>query len=190
MQLILTLRFPFESMTTWHLVYLWRDYFMNSFMPFKVFVATIVACLFSSYALADNVCLRTGAVRDALEAALSLRCDQITKADLSQIQGVLNLSRASITSLQKDDFQGLTSLTSIDLVENHLTTIPDGIFQGLKSLKDINLGYNELPSLPANLFKDVVFITEAGYLLKQTDGTSSKCFSGPHFVKETRFVGQ
>ena len=92
---------------------------------------------------------RTVAVRDAIVAAVpSVRnAANVTKAHIAAITS-LNLRNAGITTLQANDFSGLTSLTSLNLYNNQLSSLPDGIFVGLTSLTTIRLSRNAVNPLP------------------------------------------
>ncbi len=86
---------------------------------------------------------RTAAVRDAIVAAIDgvTSASDITGAHLASITA-LNLSSKSISSLSTGDFNGMSSLTSLDLSDNLLgTSLPDGIFSGL-SLSTLDLSGN------------------------------------------------
>ena len=68
----------------------------------------------------------------------------------------LDLSNASISSLQAGDFGGLTQLTRLKLDNNSLTGLPGGIFNGLNSLQELDLRSNSLTSLPSGIFDDIL----------------------------------
>ena len=92
---------------------------------------------------------RTPEVRDAIVAAVPnvSNAAHVTKAHLAAITS-LNLRNAGITTLQADDFSGMTGLTSLNLFNNQLSSLPDGIFEGLTSLTTIRLGRNVVDPLP------------------------------------------
>ena len=83
--------------------------------------------------------------------------DSITYQQLSSITG-LNLKTIGldISSLKASDFNGMTSLKSIDMWGNAFSSfIPSGIFDGLPQLEHIGLGENRLGSIPANFFDNL-----------------------------------
>ncbi len=96
---------------------------------------------------------RTQAVVDAILDRLSeTDCSAVNTADLNGITGTLDLSSESLTSLQSDDFDGLTSLVKLDLEGNALTALPVDVFDGLTSLEELVLEDNALTALPSDVF--------------------------------------
>ena len=113
-----------------------------------------------------GICDRTQKIQDAILAELSGvdDCAAVTVANLASITtfgsfgfGTFN---QGITSLQKGDFAGLTSLTILNLGINGLTSLPEGIFSGLTSLTILNLGINGLTSLPEGLFSGLTALDQ------------------------------
>ena len=89
-----------------------------------------------------DICERTPAVEAALLAAVAATdCALVPATQLAAITS-LDRSSQSISSLQSDDFVGLTGLTSLDLSDNALTTLPAGVFTPLTSLTSLDLGGN------------------------------------------------
>ncbi len=102
------------------------------------------------------------------DVALSSRTTKVSDAIVDAIEGVtsasdvknghfinvteLDLSSASISSLNADDFDGLTHLTRLSLEYNSLTSLPSDIFDGLSALTYLNLQNNDLTSLPDSIF--------------------------------------
>ena len=90
-------------------------------------------------------------------------CAAVTVANLDSITTLgsfgLSTSNQGITSLQKGDFAGLTSLTLLNLSQNGLTSLPEGIFAGLAELAELNLSANQLESLPEGAFSDLTALT-------------------------------
>ncbi len=82
-------------------------------------------------------------------------CDQATANHLASITD-LNLRDESLTTLQTNDFAGLTNLETLNLQDNQLTSLPDGVFDGLSNLQILYLQNNQLASLPADVFDDLV----------------------------------
>ena len=92
------------------------------------------------------VCDRTPGVRDGIIAAVSgiTDCADITTTHL---EGIQTLDLASdladtTTTLRSDDFDGLTKLTTLDLSDNSLASLPDNIFQSLRSITSLDLSGN------------------------------------------------
>ena len=116
---------------------------------------------------AASVCNRTAAVRDAITAAAGKStCGAVTGADLAGITA-LDVNDASLTSLQADDFDGLSALTSLRLDGNSLSSLPSGVFDRLGNLGVLLLFNNSLSSLPSG-----VFDRNAGLFTLRLDGNS------------------
>ena len=96
---------------------------------------------------------RTSEVVSAIEAAVP---GDATGADITDTQlaaiTTLDISEASITSLQNEDFTGLTGLRTLNLSQNSLSSLPEDIFDGLSSLRTLDLSDNSVSSLPADVF--------------------------------------
>ena len=119
----------------------------------------------STQGLTGGVCDRHPAVRDAIVAKISAAstCAEVTDAQVNAI-GSLDLSGEGIGALRKSDFEGLTSLHTLDLSgnaldhlpadlrENALTGLPAGVFDDLTDLRRLWLSNNALASLPDNVF--------------------------------------
>ena len=75
-----------------------------------------------------GICGRTSAVQTAILAKISSvdNCADATANHLAAITGTLDLYRTSINALAAGDFDGLTSLTILNLGANRLTTLPAG----------------------------------------------------------------
>ena len=111
-----------------------------------------------------GICGRTKAVRDALVGRIGgvSHCRDVTPEHLAGIGGTLNLQQRNLSSLQVGDFNGLTSLTKLDLDRNQLTSLPAGIFDQLTSLTHLELYDNSsLAPLPAGIFDQ---LTKLEYL--------------------------
>ena len=129
-----------------------------------------------------GICGRTLEVRTAILAELDgvSDCADVTDSHLSGISprrlevsgvtslksgdfvGLSNLERLEIIyvrhstsgtrSMPEDIFDGLDSLTDLDLSANDLTSLPKDIFDGLDSLTDLDLSGNDLTALPKDIF--------------------------------------
>ena len=105
---------------------------------------------------------RTQAVIDAIIEAIAdpniTAADQITDAHLAAIT-TLDLQSKELTTLQADDFAGLTSLETLYLQNNQLVSFPEDIFDELSSLTTLDLSGNEIDSIPINFFDDLTTLT-------------------------------
>ena len=106
----------------------------------------------------EGVCDRTRRVRDGILGKIrDVRdCADVTDGHLSGVDGILNLSRRDISTLNADDFSGLENLDRLLLSYNRLTTLPEGIFSDLGSLTWLYLLGNRLNALPENVFSGLV----------------------------------
>ncbi len=112
-----------------------------------------------------GICGRTPQVRDAILVMLPgvSDCAAVTDSDLSGITGRLGLNEKEIaeeiTALKSGDFQGLTNLQSLDLIDNSLETLPGDIFEGLAGLTSLLLTNNALETLPEDVFEPLGSLT-------------------------------
>ena len=104
-----------------------------------------------------NICDRTAVVMNAILSKIpgTNDCAEITSTQLAAITGTLSLNSKNIPSLKAGDFDGLISLTSLNLWRNNLATIPEGIFDELTSLTSLDLSENALVSLPDRIFDEL-----------------------------------
>ena len=104
-----------------------------------------------------NICKRTAAVLSAILSKISGTndCAEVTSTQLAAITGLLQLDSKNISSLKAGDFDGLISLTSLDLRRNSLSSLPDGIFDQLTSLTGLDLRHNNLATLPDGIFDEL-----------------------------------
>ena len=108
-----------------------------------------------------GICSRTQQVQDAIVANVAgvTDCANITATHLSSLTGTLALINRSITTLQADDFAGLTALTKLYLHRNQLQTLPAGVFTDLTALTMLGLSNNQLQTLPTGVFADLTALT-------------------------------
>ena len=104
-----------------------------------------------------GICDRTPAVQTAILGKVSgiTVCGDVTSSHLSGITGTLDVSSASLTSLQEDIFDGLTSLQTLLLNNNSLSSLHEDIFDNLTSLENLDLNNNSLSSLAEDIFEDL-----------------------------------
>ncbi len=96
-------------------------------------------------------------IADEILEALGTGITQYTQVtNLAQLSITsLILNDIDLTSLQADDFEGLTSLQELSLQDNQLTSLPSGIFDELTNLQTLYLNDNRLSSLPAEIFENL-----------------------------------
>ena len=100
-------------------------------------------------------CDRTPAVRNAILGRISgiTACEDVTEDHLNGITGTLDLSFQGLSSLQEDDFAGLSNLQTLLLHFNLLSSLDVDIFAGLSNLQTLRLNTNtSLSSLDVNIF--------------------------------------
>ena len=133
---------------------------------------------------ATGICDRTQEIQDAILAELADvdDCAAVTVANLASITSLgafgLGTSNQGITSLQKGDFAGLTSLAILNLSRNTLTSLPEGIFAGLAELAELNLSEITLMSLPEGAFDGLVKLEDINLSTNSLTGIPEGAFSG------------
>ena len=99
-----------------------------------------------------GVCGRTAQVRGKLMAAAGVsNCMEVTTNHLSAVT-LLDLRDSGIMALAEDDFKGLSSLETLLLNYNFLSSVPNGVFDDLSALYKLRLSANSLTSLPEGVF--------------------------------------
>ncbi len=147
--------------------------------------------------LVVSVCDRTPEVQAAIIAAVNslptitvTSCDQITLDHLSQIS-LLKIDGTDVTELQVGDFSQLTSLRTLNIVDNNNLTsaLPSGLFSGLDVLANLNLSGNNQESLSSGLFSGLDEL--AGLKLNDNDLVSlpSGLFSGLDNLETLELTG-
>ena len=97
---------------------------------------------------------RTQKVVDAILAKMSeTDCSAVTTADLNGVTGILRVAN-SLSSVQSDDFDDLTSLKQLNLYDNDLAELPSGVFDGLSSMTHLRIYNNDLTTLPDGVFDE------------------------------------
>ena len=64
----------------------------------------------------------------------------------------IDLEGNLLTSLDVDLFDGLTALTTLNLVDNSISSLPEDVFDGLTAMTDLDLSENSISSLPEDVF--------------------------------------
>ena len=68
------------------------------------------------------------------------------------------IERSKLTSIQKNDFEGLSKLNSIEIRHNNLSTIQEGSFDDIIQLELLDLSFNNIQSLPSKIFLRLVHL--------------------------------
>ena len=116
----------------------------------------------------NGICDRTQQVQDAIIAKLNegldtpevTDCATVTAADLSGITGRMVLSIQEIPVLKSGDFEGLSNLDDLQLIDSGLETLPEDIFDGLAALTTLYIiGNDDLEELPEDIFDGLTGLT-------------------------------
>ncbi len=91
-------------------------------------------------------------VKGILDKANLESADSMTAEILNALDGTLDLSEKSISSLKEGDFDGLSSVKRVDLDNNSLTSLPDNVFKGLTAVTYIVLSANRISSISEDAF--------------------------------------
>ena len=126
----------------------------------------------------NQVCTRTQQVRDAIVDAVGVAdCSDVTDAHLAAITS-LDISGETITSLQRHDFNGLTSLTSLSVHDTELEWLHEDAFAGLSALTNLSLHDNELEWLHDDIFAGLTNLTSLSLSNNQLDWLPNDIFDG------------
>ena len=108
----------------------------------------------------QDICDRTQEVEAGiLSAVMATDCALVPESQLAAVAS-LDLSEQSISSLQANDFHGLTSLTELLLDDNSLTTLPEGLFYPLSALTTLDLRDNSGLSYSPYLLNPLTSLTK------------------------------
>ncbi|XP_072006045.1 platelet glycoprotein Ib alpha chain [Engystomops pustulosus] len=96
---------------------------------------------------------------------VSLRIEELNLAnnsltaipEVSKLPGLttVQLSNNRISTIPKETFTGLTRLTRLELQHNQIHSLDEEVFMDLQSLKHLDLSYNNLGQLPDRLLSNV-----------------------------------
>ena len=116
----------------------------------------------------NGICDRTQQVQDAIIAKLNegldtpevTGCAEVTAEDLRGITGAMELSIEEIPALKSGDFEGLSNLNSLLMIDSGLETLPEDIFDGLTALHSLFIiGNDDLETLPEDIFDGLTGLT-------------------------------
>ena len=137
-------------------------------------------------------CGRTLAVQTAVLAELDdvSSCMNVTDSHLSGMDPDVvdtsggNFVVSGVTTLQSGDFDGLSSLRSLDIsyvsrdAETDMRSLPEDIFEDLESLEILNLNANDLTSLPADIFDGLTELTRLNLISNDLISLPEDIFDG------------
>ena len=120
-----------------------------------------------------DICSRTDQVEAGILAAVNamsgvsgVTCSTVTSAQLAAITGTLSLNDSTadddnddITTLQAGDFEGLSGVVILNLIDNRLTTLPANVFSGLTGATLVQLDRNTISTLDADAFNGLDVLT-------------------------------
>ena len=129
----------------------------DSGTPVNLILNSASGTSFNTAPITTGICDRTPMIQTALlahSAVTAGNCAEVTQSMLAAISGNLNLSNIGLTALRRNDLQGLTQLTTLDLSDNRLT---GGAFATLAldntAFTRLDLSGNTISSLPDNFFR-------------------------------------
>ena len=124
-------------------------------------IATRVA---SAQVVEGGVCDRSAAIRETIVKEINVEdiatitlCSEVTDEHLAAISS-LNLNALGISKPKSGDLAGLTGLTSIELSNNRLDTLPTGFFADSPDLTSIKMRISKLKTLPDKIFDHLTLL--------------------------------
>ena len=132
-------------------------------------------------ALDGGICWRSRKVRAYILNALSAvsDCSAVTATHLASLTGTLMLGASGATSLQADDFAGLSGLTGLDLANRSIASLPQDVLGDLAKVTTLNLSGNNLTELPAGVFAGLSSLSSV-----DLSGNSGAPFTLPLVLRE------
>ena len=149
-----------------------------------------------------NICSRTTEVQTEILALVpGATCSTITDAQLAGITVPLFINGYSSSSIEPNEFEGLTGvrflkvsgaietlhpgafegLTSLDklnLSQNRIKTLEEGVFRGLNSLSSLRLHENRLTEINPDVFKDLAALEILAIHINDITTLDANTFSG------------
>ena len=102
-----------------------------------------------------GICGRTQQVQNVIFQKLNLgndQCANVTTTQLNDITGDFDLNGQDIRSFKTGDTADLTGITSINIVRNSLSELPDDFWDDLGELTSLSIYHNDFTSLPSDFF--------------------------------------
>ena len=96
-----------------------------------------------------------GGVTDTMLATLGTANSSNPGGGGSNILDLRGNSQTKITSLQANDFAGLSGFTFLYLQGNELTELPVGVFNGLTAVVSVSLQKNKIATIPPGVFNSM-----------------------------------
>ncbi len=132
------------------------------FLPNLYLLAVLIALAYVPHAHAQSgICDRNMRVQNAILDQLADidDCAEVTEDNLNSLAGELTVM-GTFLPLNEGDFDNLGSLTTLNLRNNELSSLPANIFDALGSLETLNLlGNGEIPNLPEGIFDELDSLT-------------------------------
>ena len=126
-----------------------------------------------------GICNRTPAVRtDLLERIAGVTdCASVTSEHLGAIDGELSFSNQRISSLQANDFAGLSKLQRIYFPNNLISSLDANIFAGLSKLEAILFTNNSIGNLDADIFDGLSNLRQISFVRNSLKSLPEGIFS-------------
>ncbi len=104
-------------------------------------------------------------------------CADVTSNNLSEVEGTLSLSDQELVP-KLGDFSGLSSLDTLDISSNDITSLDPMIFSGLSSLTTLDISSNDITSLDPMIFSGLSSLTTLDILGNDITILNPTIFSG------------
>ena len=129
---------------------------------------------------ATDLCDRTPLVQTAILSRIPgvFDCLVATTAQLNALTGFMNIHNDRLTSLMPGDFDGLMSLTGLDLRRSSIDSLPEGVFDGLTSLTHLDLRSNGITTLPLDVFDGLTSLETLYLRFNSIDSLPEDIFDG------------
>ena len=134
-----------------------------------------------------NICNRTPQVQaaildaiNAMDGVSDVTCETATAEQLAAITTPLTiLDIAETEELRARDFEGLSGVTELTLLQNGFTSLPDGVFSGLSALESLSMNlHRNLTSLPDGIFSELTSLVSLNLASNALMSVSAQLFAG------------